>query len=64
MLNWDRSVMMPSGSGMARAEQTSGLEVIAHETLAAPDMGDLLEAASAAPLDQWQSANLREMRRR
>jgi len=64
MLNWDRSVMMPSGSGTARAEQTSGLEVIAHETLAAPDMGDLLEAASAAKLDAWQSANLREMRRR
>jgi len=64
MLNWDRSVMMPSGSSSSRAEQTSGLEVIAHETLAAPDMGDLLAAADAAPLDQWQAANLREMKRR
>jgi carboxypeptidase Taq len=64
MLNWDRSVMMPDGSSAARAEQTSGLEVIAHETLAAPDMGDLLAAADAARLDEWQAANLREMKRR
>ena len=64
MLQWDRSVVMPAGSGAARAEQTSGLEVIAHETLAAPDMGDLLEAAGAAELGDWQAANLREMHRR
>ncbi|MGE0151220.1 MAG: carboxypeptidase M32 [Reyranellaceae bacterium] len=64
MLQWDRSVMMPAGSAAARAEQTSGLEVMAHETLAASDMGDLLEAAQAAGLDEWQAANLREMRRR
>ncbi|MGE0658308.1 MAG: carboxypeptidase M32 [Reyranellaceae bacterium] len=64
MLQWDRSVVMPAGSGAARAEQTSGLEVIAHECLTAPDMGELLDAAQAAELDSWQAANLREMRRR
>ncbi len=64
MLHWDRSVMMPSGASAARAEQTSGLEVIAHETLAAPDTGELIEAAQAAELNEWQAANLREMRRR
>jgi carboxypeptidase Taq len=64
MLGWDRSVMMPSGSGPARAEQVAALEVVAHETLVAPDMADLLHAAGQATLDGWQQANLREMRRR
>lgn len=64
MLGWDRSVMMPAGSGPARAEQVAALEVMAHETLVAPDMADLLEAAGQARLDSWQQANLREMRRR
>ncbi|MEO8557488.1 MAG: carboxypeptidase M32 [Rhodospirillales bacterium] len=64
MLGWDRSVMMPSGSGSARAEQVAALEVVAHETLVAPDMADLLDAAGQATLDSWQQANLREMRRR
>src|SRR3569832_679834 len=64
MLGWDRSVMMPSGSGAARAEQVAALEVVSHETLVAHDMRDLLSAAQEAQLDHWQQANLREMRRR
>jgi carboxypeptidase Taq len=64
MLGWDRSVMMPSGSGPARAEQVAALEVVAHEALVSPDMADLMAAAGQATLDSWQQANLREMRRR
>jgi carboxypeptidase Taq len=65
MLHWDAAAMMPSGGAEARAEQLATLKVLAHEALTAPAIGDLLDAADALPgLDEWQRANLREMRRR
>jgi carboxypeptidase Taq len=60
-----------SGAGLrpykaleSRFHRLAALEVVAHETLVAPDMADLLDAADQATLDSWQQANLREMRRR
>jgi carboxypeptidase Taq len=65
-LHWDTSAMMPEGGASARAEQLATLRLIAHQHLTAPDVEGLLGEAEAAgnALDQWQRANLREMRRR
>ena len=64
VLDWDTSTMMPPGGAEARAEQRAALDRVRHDLLADPALGDLLAAAEAAGgLDQWQAANLREMRR-
>ena len=66
MLHWDTAAMMPAGGATARAEQLATLRGIAHEQLTAPELGDLLVEAETEreALDEWQRANLREMRRR
>lgn len=65
MLHWDRATMMPEGGAEARAEQQAMLSLIAHETLTAPDVTDLLASAreSADALGDWDRANLNEMAR-
>ncbi len=65
VLHWDMSTLMPAGGAEARMEQLAALDVVCHEWLTAPDMGDLFEAAAAETggLDPWPRANLREMRR-
>lgn len=65
MLSWDEAVMMPSGGGAERGEALAALAAIAHRSLTADDVGELLNAAEASsdPLSQWQQANLRAMRR-
>ncbi|HYM32319.1 MAG TPA: hypothetical protein VEU47_13520, partial [Candidatus Cybelea sp.] len=65
MLGWDQAAMMPAGGAAARAEQMATLGVIRHENLTDPALADLLAAAEgqAGTLDEWQAANLREMRR-
>ena len=63
MLNWDTAAMMPEGAAAARAEQLAELKVIAHELLADPHLADLLDDAARDGLDDWQRANLNEMRR-
>ncbi|CAA7613854.1 carboxypeptidase M32 [Magnetospirillum sp. SS-4] len=63
ILNWDMATMMPDGGAESRAEQIATLKGIIHETLTAPRMGDWLEEAASEPLDEWETANLREMRR-
>ena len=66
LLNWDEAVMMPSGGGLARGEALAALAGLGHRALSTPQVGELLEKASAgdAPLDAWQQANLRSMRRK
>jgi carboxypeptidase Taq len=61
--SWDESAMMPSGGGEARAAAMTTLEVLIHELTTAPEVSNLIEAASAEGLDPWQSANLREIHR-
>src|SRR3712207_9258729 len=53
------------GSSEARSDQLATLEGLAHEILIAREAADLLDEAGQdqADLDDWQRANLREMRR-
>ena len=65
LLRWDAAVMMPRGSADIRGEQLAALETEYHSMLTAPRVSRLLERAqaNASALDEWQLANLREMRR-
>jgi carboxypeptidase Taq len=63
VLRWDWAAMMPEGGAEGRAEQLATLRVIGHEMLTDPALADLFAAAEAETLDDWQTANLREMRR-
>ncbi|MCC9620725.1 carboxypeptidase M32 [Thalassospira sp. MA62] len=63
MLHWDMAAIMPSGGADARSEQLATLSVLNNELINAPDMGDLLDAADGEALDDWQQANLDEMKR-
>lgn len=65
ILQWDTETMMPQGVADSRSDQLATLKGIAHELLTAPDTGDLLVQAEqdSDRLDEWQHANLREMRR-
>ena len=66
VLHWDSAVMMPLGGASARSDQLAELALVCHEILTAPDIQELLNIAEgdAAKLDDWQEANLTEMRRR
>jgi carboxypeptidase Taq len=65
ILQWDAETMMPEGAADSRSDQLATLKGIAHEVLTAPETGDLLNQADqdSDHLDDWQRANLREMRR-
>ncbi len=64
VLHWDTATMMPEGGASARGEQAAALAVVCHELLTDPALPDLLAGADADnTLDDWQRANLREMRR-
>src|SRR5580698_8081980 len=66
LLRWDSAVMMPKGSAEVRGDQLAALETEYHALLTAPKITRLLDraAANAAGLNDWQLANLREMRRK
>ena len=64
ILWWDQAAMMPAGGAEARAEQLAELKLVRHEMLTDPVIRDLIEAAEGEKLDEWQRANLLEMRRR
>ena len=65
MLEWDWAAMMPSGGAEARSEQLAALKVVCHGLISDPAVSDLLDGAEQdqATLDDWQRANLGEMRR-
>ncbi len=63
MLHWDMAAVMPEGGHESRAEQLATLNVISHELLTAAETSDLLALAQDSGLDDWQRANLKEMRR-
>lgn len=65
LLRWDQAVMMPRGSSDVRGEQLAALETEYHALLTAPKVTRLLDRARANSqgLEDWQVANLREMRR-
>lgn len=64
MLQWDHATMMPAGGAPARAEALAELALMSHEILIAAETGADLDAAQeeVANLDDWQRANLHEMR--
>ena len=65
LLRWDAAVMMPRGSSDVRGEQLAALETEHHALLTTPKVARLIERAEAgaSQLEDWQLANLREMRR-
>jgi carboxypeptidase Taq len=65
VLRWDAAVMMPRGSADVRGEQLAALETEYHALVTAPKITRLLDRAQATTsgLEDWQIANLREMRR-
>lgn len=65
MLQWDSAAMMPPGGAEPRAEQLAMIKVMAHEMLTDAQTGDLIAGAAAetGTLDEWQQANLAEIRR-
>jgi carboxypeptidase Taq len=65
VLRWDAAVMMPRGSADVRGEQLAALETEHHTLVTSPKIIRLLDRAQAstAGLEDWQIANLREMRR-
>ena len=65
VLQWDTATLMPTGGAAARAEQLATLKVVCHEVLTDAALPDLFAgAATQNDLDDWQHANLAEMRRR
>lgn len=65
ILNWDSRTMMPAAASPARADQVAALEGAIHGALMDPSVADWLDRAEfdASDLDDWQRANLAEMRR-
>jgi carboxypeptidase Taq len=65
LLRWDAAVMMPRGSADVRGEQLAALDTECHALLTSPRVSRLIERAQAnqSQLEDWQLANLREMRR-
>ncbi len=64
-LHWDSSVMMPPAGAASRAEQIGALKAVRHEIITSEEVGELIdEAQSGTTLNDWEKANLREMRRR
>jgi carboxypeptidase Taq len=63
MLHWDMAVIMPDGGADARSEQLATLSVLENELINAPDLSDLISRAESESLDDWQQANLAEMKR-
>ena len=65
MLHWDAATMMPKSlaSAATRSEQIAALDGVCHEILNSNKISDLLDnAEDQNNLDDWQTANLREMR--
>ena len=65
MLHWDAATMMPKSvaSAATRSEQIAALNGVCHEILNSNKTSDLLDnAEDQNNLDNWQTANLREMR--
>ncbi|ANI29293.1 peptidase M32 [Yersinia entomophaga] len=60
---WDMQTMMPPKGNLARSEALAELNVLHHQILTAPQVGQWLEQAEQETLNDIEKANLREMRR-
>ena len=62
-LHWDMSAVMPDGGAESRGEQLASLASLSHDLLVAPEVEDWLKGAEQEKLEDWEAANLGEMRR-
>ncbi|MGD9639055.1 MAG: carboxypeptidase M32 [Alphaproteobacteria bacterium] len=64
-LKWDRSAMMPPGGARRRTEHISEIRLVIAEMLSQPEVEEWLDEVEAekSSFDEWQQANIREMRR-
>ncbi|MFT5484477.1 MAG: carboxypeptidase Taq, partial [Halieaceae bacterium] len=64
ILSWDEAAMMPAGGGEARASASATLAVLIHQRSTDPALLDwIAEAENEAGLNEWQRANVREIKR-
>ena len=65
VLSWDENTYMPAGAAEARGQQMATLEMLAHERLTDPALGELVEGLEAAglPEDSVEAAMVRQTRR-
>jgi carboxypeptidase Taq len=64
ILHWDHAVMMPPGSAGSRTETLAALALHLHQLNSDPRIPEWAAQADAETLDEWQAANLREIRQR
>lgn len=63
ILNWDIAVNTPKGSIESRSREIAELSKITDERLLSPKLIELIENINLEELDEWQKANVREIRR-
>jgi len=63
MVSWDRAAMMPPKGNEARAAAEAELSALIHRLRTDPQQVEWLAAADKEPLDDFERANLREIRR-
>lgn len=64
IVQWDEAAMMPAGGGDSRGAAMATLSVTIHGMVSDPRVGEWLSGAEAQnDLDEWQRANVREIRR-
>jgi carboxypeptidase Taq len=64
IVGWDYAAMMSKKGSGSRAAAMAQLDVMRHEVITDAQLKALLKSAQSETLDQWQQANLREMKRR
>ena len=60
---WDSAAMMPPKGNQARADAMAEMDALLHRMRTEPQLESLIEHAQGESLDDWQRANLREIRR-
>ncbi|MEQ1515671.1 MAG: carboxypeptidase M32 [Usitatibacteraceae bacterium] len=63
MASWDRSALMPAGGNTARADAMAEMDGLLHAIRTDAGLTKTLERSDTEQLDEFQRANLREMRR-
>lgn len=63
IVGWDRNTMMPPKGNEARAAAQAELEALIHRFRTDPQQVEWLRTAESEPLDDFERANLREIRR-
>lgn len=61
--SWDRSALMPASGNAARANAMAEMDGLLHSIRTDPKLATTLERSSDEKLDEFQRANVREMRR-